>query len=221
MPQTIVNWILVLGLSTAVGFVTVAPVGPVNLLCARRTLRHGGWPGFSASLGAVAGEAVHAAIAVKGLSLAPTLLQAHGDMLRQIAGLALLVAAVVSWRSSDSISESAEAGGRASPSGPRLGPAVAAAFTLAVSNPAQFVTMGIGLAAVRHATHSSPPPWLEFAGLVFGSLLWWIVLTSMLARARRRLGAESLRRVNLGIAGALAAIGVALLMGWPLPTQPS
>ena len=60
---------MVLLLVAGVGFATSAPVGPVNLICARRTLEAGWRAGFAVATGAIAAETVYATLVVSGLSL--------------------------------------------------------------------------------------------------------------------------------------------------------
>jgi len=54
---------LIIGLSIA------APVGPIGVLCIRRTLSDGRAIGFASGLGAATADAVYGAVAAFGLSL--------------------------------------------------------------------------------------------------------------------------------------------------------
>ena len=51
-----------------IGFIVAAPVGPVSLLCIRRSLSNGRIQGFATGLGATIGDMFYASIAAFGLS---------------------------------------------------------------------------------------------------------------------------------------------------------
>ena len=54
----------------AIGLAVAAPIGPVNLIVIRRTLRYGQLNGFLSGAGAATGDAIFAAIAAFGLTAA-------------------------------------------------------------------------------------------------------------------------------------------------------
>ena len=56
------------------GFSIAAPVGPIGVLCIRRTLAHGMLTGLISGLGAATADAVYGFIAVFGVSAASVLL---------------------------------------------------------------------------------------------------------------------------------------------------
>ncbi|NJL05166.1 MAG: hypothetical protein HC911_09745, partial [Chloroflexaceae bacterium] len=51
------------------GVAIAAPVGPIGLLCIRRTLHAGWWAGVAAGLGAATADALYGGLAVSGLSI--------------------------------------------------------------------------------------------------------------------------------------------------------
>jgi threonine/homoserine/homoserine lactone efflux protein len=203
---------LELPLTALVGFATAAPTGPVNLICARRALQHGFWPGFSAGLGAAAAESIYAALAVGGLSLASGPRVAHAGPLRTLMGVALLALAAFCWRTAGGEAPTGDASKRAAPRVRASAAGAVGTFAPALSNPVLLLSMGLGLAIARSLTTARGPALLEFLGLVAGLVLWWALLTASLARVRNRVSPAALRRLNRGVAVALAAFGVAALV---------
>ena len=53
----------------ALGFSIAAPVGPIGILCIRRTLQFGRWSGLLSGLGATLADLVYGVIAAFGLYL--------------------------------------------------------------------------------------------------------------------------------------------------------
>jgi threonine/homoserine/homoserine lactone efflux protein len=52
----------------AIGLGIAAPVGPIGILCIRRSLRDGAWTGFIAGLGAATADAAYGGVAGFGLT---------------------------------------------------------------------------------------------------------------------------------------------------------
>ncbi|WP_144033987.1 hypothetical protein SPSIL_025870 [Sporomusa silvacetica DSM 10669] len=56
------------------GFSIAAPIGPIGMLCIRRTLANGMGNGFMAGLGAATADAIYGSIAALGISVVSTFL---------------------------------------------------------------------------------------------------------------------------------------------------
>ncbi len=72
------------------GFSIAAPVGPVGILCIRRTLEFGKLSGFFSGLGAAVADTFYACIAAFGLAFISNLLVAEQFWLRLVGGLFLI-----------------------------------------------------------------------------------------------------------------------------------
>ncbi len=192
---------LVIGLSIA------APVGPIGLLTIQRSLEHGPRAGLATGLGAAAADAVYGAIGAYGVSWLVNALVAARVPLALFGGAVLLWMAVQLLR--------APVAERAASTAPaRNGwQYFAGTFVLTLSNPAtifSFVAI-FGAMAGRAATAS---PALMVAGVLVGSALWWLLLSSAVGRLRERFDVRWRRRVNRVSAAVLA--GFALWQWIPL-----
>src|SRR5262245_29758963 len=72
------------------GFSIAAPVGPIGILCVRKTLQFGRLSGFFSGLGAAAADTVYGIIAAFGLTFISNLLLAGQFWLRLLGGLFLI-----------------------------------------------------------------------------------------------------------------------------------
>ena len=77
----------------AIGLAVAAPVGPVGLLCIRRTLSGGAAVGFASGLGAAAADAAYATMAALGTGAAMRFLDDHAAEIGIASGTLLLVLA--------------------------------------------------------------------------------------------------------------------------------
>ena len=71
------------------GLAIAAPVGPIGVLCIRRTLALGRLFGFVSGLGAATADALYGCVAAFGLTAISALLVRQQDLLRLLGGLFL------------------------------------------------------------------------------------------------------------------------------------
>ncbi len=72
-----------------IGFSIAAPVGPIGILCIRRTLANGKAYGLISGLGAATADAIYGSIAGFGLIFISSILIRQQEWLRLIGGLFL------------------------------------------------------------------------------------------------------------------------------------
>lgn len=81
-------WTMVKGMG--LGFAIAAPVGPIGLLCIRRSLAQGRWMGLATGLGAATADGLYGAVAGFGLTAVADLLIAQATVLRIVGAISLL-----------------------------------------------------------------------------------------------------------------------------------
>jgi len=69
-----------------IGFSIAAPVGPIGVLCIRRTPAHGRAAGAAAGLGAATADALYGAVAGFGLTVVSTAVVGQQGWLRAMGG---------------------------------------------------------------------------------------------------------------------------------------
>jgi threonine/homoserine/homoserine lactone efflux protein len=198
-----------------IGFSIAAPVGPIGVLCIRRTLADGRAAGLATGLGAATADAIYGCLAAFGLTVVTNALVGAGVWVRVIGGafLAYLGMQALMARPSD---EAARAGGFG------LFGAYASTFVLTLTNPmtilsflAVFAALGVG------TTHPEPLSAVTLVvGVFAGSALWWLTLSGGVTLLRARFDAQRLRWVNwisgmILVAFGLAAIGSVVVRGSP------
>ncbi|HEX7042894.1 MAG TPA: LysE family transporter, partial [Patescibacteria group bacterium] len=82
-----------------IGFSIAAPVGPIGVLCIRRTLTQGRIAGFVSGLGAATADATYGLIAGFGLTSISTFLVNQQSLLRLVGGLFLLYLGFITIKS--------------------------------------------------------------------------------------------------------------------------
>lgn len=193
---------LVIGLSIA------APVGPIGLLCIRRTLAGGPAHGFASGLGAATADAVYGAIAGFGVALVTDALIGGQVALKLFGGLMLLYLGWTTLRARPA-ERPAEAKGAAGLAG-----AYASTFLLTLANPATILSFAAvfgGLGVASGASDSTTVAAVLVAGVFVGSALWWLALSASVGAFRRRVTPAAMLWINRASGAVLGGFGVAAL----------
>jgi threonine/homoserine/homoserine lactone efflux protein len=201
------------------GFSIAAPVGPIGVLCIRRTLARGRLSGFISGLGAASADAVYGSIAALGLTTIADFFVAYDHILRLIGGLFLCYLGLRTFfETPASLDEQNHSlnGPAGSPGGASISLAdYASTFFLTLTNPMTILAFaaifaGLGLSTVN-ATYASAA--LLVSGVFIGSTTWWFFLsTATYALRTRFLTLEGLRWVNRISGLVIAGFGLAAIL---------
>jgi threonine/homoserine/homoserine lactone efflux protein len=190
-----------------VGVVIAVPVGPVGVLCVRRTIFEGKLAGFISGLGAATGDAMFGLLAAFGLTFIADLLIGYQQWLRIAGGCYLLYV-----------------GGSAMLTQPEMKPRTdrdaegllrdyLSTFALTLTNP---ITILVFLGIFSAIGLSGDEATLERAailvlGVWLGSLIWWLAVSFGLGSLFRSFEPRYLSWINRGSGTILLVSGAALL----------
>lgn len=188
--------------AAAIGIAVAAPVGPMSLLCMRRTLTEGWTRGLATGAGIAIGDGIYAAVAALGLAGVSAFVLAWETQLHLAAGLFLIWLGLKTFFTKD---DGRVAEGRPAPS---LAAAFLGSVALTLTNPPTIVMFAAVFTALAPTSGFEPTVALAtVSGVVAGSLSWWLGVVAVVSGLRAALG----RKVRLWIdrvAGVvLAALG--------------
>ena len=176
------------------GFVLAAIVGPMWVLCFRRTIEQGIAAGLASGMGIAVADAIYGAIAAFGLTAISGFLLAHSLWIG-LAGVAFLAWLGVKALIAKPVDLAAEPNGAPARS---LGAAFASTLTLTLANPPTilaFTAMFAGLGLAAGANYQSAA--VIVAGVFIGSAAWWLILVAGAAALRARVTSRVLRAINV------------------------
>jgi threonine/homoserine/homoserine lactone efflux protein len=161
------------------GFSIAAPVGPIGVLCIRRTLASGFPSGILSGLGAATADAFYGGVAAFGLTFISGLLVGGQVWLRVVGGLFLLYMGLRIFLLSPPQNS-------------------ASTFFLTLTNPTTIISFaavfaGFGLGASGGSTLDAS---LVVVGVFFGSAMWWLILASGVTLLRSRLDYRRMGWIN-------------------------
>jgi threonine/homoserine/homoserine lactone efflux protein len=189
------------------GVLVAAPVGPVGLLCIKRTLQRGVWSGLATGLGAALADGIFGIVAAFGVT---AVLQWVDDLekeIRLVGGLILVITALYMLKQHVHVSR--EGGGTSTRN---LIASTISGLMITLTNP---LTL-IGVLAVV-AAFSGPLTFVQAAtltgGIFCGSLAWWVALCGGTFLVRKHFTDNGINWVNR-----ITAVLILLLGGWALYT---
>ena len=192
-----------------IGISIAAPVGPIGVLCIRRTLSEGRTSGLVTGLGAATADAFYGSIAGFGLTFVSNFLIHQQSWLRLIGGLFLCYLGLKTfWTRPPHPVALTDRKGFVS--------IFTSTFFLTLTNPmtilsfaAIFAGLGVG------STHGN---YVSAAVMVFGvftgSLLWWYILSRGVSFLGEKFNLARIHYIHWISGVILLAFGVIALTGW-------
>ena len=154
-----------------IGFSIAAPVGPIGILCIRRSLNHGPRAGFVTGAGAATADAVYGSIAAFGLAAFAEFLVGQRFWLQLVGGIFLCGLGMRSWWKSH-LPESA------APTEGSLAAAYVSTLFVTLSNPMTILSFAAVFAGFGLANNPSTATAATLvAGVFLGSAIWWLILS--------------------------------------------
>lgn len=173
------------------GFSIAAPVGPIGVLCIRKTLQFGRLSGFFSGIGAAFADAIYAVIAAFGLTFISNFLLAGQFWLRLIGGSFLLY---LGWKTY--IAKPIEQAKHLAQT--TLMHDFLSTFFLTITNPMTILSFlavfaGIGLSN----TGGNYIQAIQLVlGVFLGSAFWWLILSEGVTLFRKKVSHEVMIWIN-------------------------
>ncbi len=174
----------------AIGFSIAAPVGPIGVLCIRRSVADGARAGLATGLGAATADAIYGCVAAFGLTAISSFLVSQRFWLGLVGGAFLCYLGIKTFLSKP-VQESSD------PQNKRLLSAYFSTLVLTLTNPAtilSFVAIFAGFGLGGSPDYQSAASLV--AGVFVGSALWWLFLSSAVGMFRSRMSMTWMLAIN-------------------------
>ena len=194
------------------GLIAAVPIGPVNLICIRRSFAFGPVNGFVSGLGAALGDGLFAAIMGFGLTWIAQMIEGYATII-ELTGGAMMV--WMGYRTFISPPVPRCLDTKAEGEGSNLIRAMVSTFALTVTNPVTLLSFGVmfaGLGGLAGGAGSFNDASLVVAGVVAGSTGWWLALTTVIGLYHTRIDEKAMRIINRACGALVMACGLAVLI---------
>jgi threonine/homoserine/homoserine lactone efflux protein len=192
-----------------IGISIAAPVGPIGVLCIRRTLAEGRLSGLISGLGAASADAIYGMIAGFGLTSISGFLVAQQSWLSLLGGIFLCYLGIRTFLSPPA----AEVAQIKSSS---LSRNYLSIFFLTLTNPMTILSFAAIFAGLGLANHSGDyiSATILVLGVFLGSALWWLILSFGVSLFRERVSPQWMLWINRLSGVIIFSFGVLALVNW-------
>ena len=179
-----------------IGIIASAPMGPVGVLCVRRTMQKGRIYGLVTGAGAALSDFIYALIVGAGMAFASTLIENEQNIFWMKLGgsILLFVFGVIMLRTKPKNAPQPSQSNKGKGS---LFQNFLTAFLLTFSNP---LIIFLFLAVFSALTFVIPGHWfgqaVGYASIIGGAMLWWFGLTYVLKRLKNSTGENFAVKLN-------------------------
>lgn len=186
-----------------IGFCVAAPVGPIGILCIRRTLQFGRLSGFFSGLGAACADMTYGAMAAFGVTFVSDFVMEEKIWLHFVGGIILLFlgAKIFLAKPSEEVQPVTHK--------TLLGDFFST-FFLTLANPLTIVAFLAIFAGIGLSGRSSDAPALVL-GVFLGAAGWWLVLSEGVTLFRDKISQTIMLWINRIAGGLIIALGIAAL----------
>jgi len=185
----------------AAGLIIAAPVGPVNVLCIRRTIEKGWKSGIVSGFGAALADTLYGAVAGFSITLVIQFVLREEFWIRLIGGILLIGIGAVYYRTSPA---SLQTGDDSSTHSDFI-----STLLLTATNPTTVLSFLAVLATLGLGRHR--PLWqtsVLVGGIFCGSMAWWTILATGVNLLRSKVTDRSMRWMNRVAGVAIGAFGL-------------
>ena len=192
-----------------IGFALAAAVGPICLLCLRRSLTDGKLVGFISGLGVATADAIYAGLAALGVTAITYVLDHYHTVFQLVTSAILIGLGVHTYRTPPPST-------RARPEHARsLHTAYISTLVLTLANPATLLALTFILAAMGLTPGNDT--WFKTGmlvlGVFLGSCVWWLALSLGAGWFGRKLSQRSLQLI-----AHIAGIAIIVFGAWQIVT---
>ncbi len=206
--------LFLIGGGIVIGLIVAAPIGPVNLICIRRTFFYGPLNGFFSGLGAALGDGVFAIITAFGITAISQWIEGYSTALKVAGGLMLVGFGLHIFREDVALLRDAEGLPVRDHASSSLTRTILSTFALTIANPATlfgFTALFAGLGSLAGGRATFIDAAVTVIGVIGGSTVWWFTLTTIVGIFHRHIDTRVMRNINHVFGAGVAIFGFVVL----------
>lgn len=183
------------------GLMISAPVGPIGLLCVRRTAQKGLAIGFATGMGAASADAFFGALAAFGVAAILSVIAGFQTEIRIVGGVLLAFMAWSAWHKHPALGTTQDV------SVGNILRAYISGLGLTCTNPVTILAV-LAVVATLGGQLDRYEATLLTLGIFAGAAGWWLALAGGVALFRRHFNEQTILIINRGTAALLLIIAV-------------
>lgn len=192
-----------------IGFSIAAPVGPIGILCIRRSLQFGRLSGFISGLGAAIADVIYGAVAAFGLNVISNFILSCQSWFRWFGGIFVLYLGLRTFFYSPKEKN-------LSVSHKTLLSDFVSTFILTMINPMtilSYMAIFVGSGCFEVADNFRNGTFI-LTGIFFGAAFWWLLLSGGVGFFRNKVSLPWMKRINYLAGSIIVLFSLAILFGF-------
>ena len=186
------------------GIAIAAPIGPIGMLCIRKTLEFGLLGAIAVGIGAAIADSIYGFIVVLGLTIVANFLLEKVIFIKILGGIFLLYLA---YKEIKTLPNSTVNIGK----NKALGKLTAEVFFLTLTNPMtilSFIAIFASITSINRAGSSTVEAFAMVIGIFLGSMTWWLILGTIVLKIKHKLPGSWINYIRYLSAVILSLFGV-------------
>ena len=189
-----------------IGLIFGVPAGAIGALTIGRTLEKGFSAGLLTGIGSSAADLIYSCVGVFGITVVSDFLSSRQNMLQVIGGILVLLFGIGIFCKKESVTVQKESKGT-------LAFCFLSSFTTALVNPATILSFMAAFAAFGiHGGLSAKQGVVLIAGIIIGTLCWWLFLSGITAHFRQRISGRIYRWMNYALGCLMTGFGIIMVV---------
>lgn len=189
-----------------IGLIFGVPAGAIGALTIGRTLDKGFLAGFLTGMGSSAADLIYSCVGIFGITVVSDFLSARQNTLQIIGGILILFFGFGIFCKKEPATVQKESKGT-------LAFCFLSAFITALVNPATILSFMAAFAAFGiHGGLSEKQGVVLIAGILIGTLFWWLVLSGITAHFRDRMTGKIYQWLNCILGFFMTGIGLIMVV---------
>lgn len=189
-----------------IGILVSAPMGPIGVLCIRRTLHRGRRDGFYTGIGAMLSDLFYATVTYLGIGLIMNFIDKNETLFKLAGSIVMLIFGIYLYRTAPSYKTDDKDNNFS------IWHTILSSFGLTLSNPF-IIFFFIGLYSrfnfVSDSSHSMLLGYTSgMLGIALGAIAWWSFITYIFSLLRNRINVVGIRWFNRIVAAIFVIISV-------------
>ncbi|OGB83355.1 hypothetical protein A3F66_00645 [candidate division TM6 bacterium RIFCSPHIGHO2_12_FULL_32_22] len=188
----------------AVGLIISIPIGPMAIICIRRSLQQGFLHGFATSIGIAIGDCIYASLAGFSVDFVTEQVKEHQHFLHLFGGIVILILGII-FILSDS-QESPKINHAAS-----LIKTIYTAILLTISNPVNLLAFVALFSWIKVTETNIVDTMLMVSGVFVSAIVWFTILSLTAVLLRTKLTPKMLHRMNKITGALIILLGIGMI----------
>ncbi|KKP29491.1 MAG: hypothetical protein UR12_C0007G0022 [candidate division TM6 bacterium GW2011_GWF2_30_66] len=176
------------------GFTISAIIGPIGILCIKRSISEGFWAGVSTGVGAALADAIYAAITAFGITVISNFLLGKAFVLSLFGGIYLIYMGIRTFMSRSKLSSGSLKNSELDKDVTHysLFHNFISTFFITLTNPVTILLFMVIFAGLNLETEDMLSSSSLVTGVFFGAVIWWIFLSYVASILKSKLTSGNL-----------------------------